>query len=206
MAQCFQSVDLSWPGLFGLLLMILVLMMNAIAFGTNHWGIIEPQITNPSFSDGYMGVLQFCKDSRCERYLDDLFLNIPVNIGLTQMTRASATLTMVAMLLGFLALIMLTFSVGRKGNASVIWDVAVTNVVVGFLTLASFAVFAGMLNELNEADIVGDDYKFTTGYSFGLIVAAWVLSWIAAAIFFLESRSLVYMEVQNVREGGRGFL
>jgi hypothetical protein len=53
------------------------------------------------FSIVQQGVLQFCKDSRCEKYVDDSFLSIVVDIGMTQLTRASATLTMVAMLINF---------------------------------------------------------------------------------------------------------
>lgn len=104
------------------------------------------------------------------------------------------------------ALLQLTYSVGRKGNAGVVFDVAVANIIVGILSLASFAVFLAMLAELRTFRNIEKDYDFETGYSLGLSISSWIFSWIAGAIFFLETRSLVYMEVQNVREGGRGFL
>jgi hypothetical protein len=104
------------------------------------------------------------------------------------------------------ALLQLTFSVGRKGNAGIVFDVAIANVIVGTLSLAAFAVFLSMLSQLRDAKNIDGKYDFETGYSLGLSISCWIFSWISAAIFFLETRSLVYMEVSNVREGGRGFL
>merc|ERR1719198_465085 len=106
---------------------------------------------------------------------------------------------MISMLLTFLALLQVAFSLGRKGQASIIYDVAVMNVLSGICSIVSFSVFASMLRELSTTVNLEGTYDLSTGYSFNLSVTSFVFAWIAAAIFFLETKSLVYMEVDNVR-------
>eukprot|EP00041_Stephanoeca_diplocostata_P003842 m.38602 g.38602 ORF g.38602 m.38602 type:complete len:207 (-) comp14649_c0_seq1:257-877(-) len=206
MAQCWRSVDLSWPGLLGLILIILSLIFYAVAFGTTRWGIIEPMFDSPPFEKGYMGIMEYCRDKRCVRYLDDQFLDTPSDLAFVRQTRAIGCLIVVAILINFTAVMQLTFGIGRKGKAPIIRNVFFECCICGTMGLISMAVWANLIADLNRANILSDLYDFSSGSSFGLVVAAFFFNFMSAAVLLIESKSIVYAGLENVRVGGAGMI
>jgi hypothetical protein len=209
MGQCFQSIDLSWPGLLATFLVSLCLLLNAIALGSTDWAVAEPKadVQLTQYPDVKMGVTSYCKGTRCLRYTDNSFLDQPNDLALVTKTRAITAMLSICIFTNLIALVHVGFAVGRKGKSPLIRFVSFELFFAAFLGAVSMFIWVSIMDGLGDITTGAiDELNFSTSSSFGCQVSAWVLNLLAGFLFVSESRSIVYTTIANVNQGGAGML
>lgn len=211
--QCFQSIDLSWPGLLGTFLIVLSLVFLGSGFGTQAWATGDLTSANDPVSVT-MGVAEYCTGAvRCQTYEDNSFADAPNNLALVTRTRAMMSMMSVCLILNLVAVLHIGFSVGRKGKAELIRFVSLECVFTGIMEFIVILIWIVAVRDINDLTRVRSDgntgEKFISidfGYSFSLVVTAMIFVLISALLFHVESRSIVYSSLSNVNSGGAGMI
>jgi ammonia channel protein AmtB len=74
------------------------------------------------------------------------------------------------------------------------------HVVAGVCGMIAMAIFAQLHSDLSGR-------SFTLAYSFGLVVAAWLLNLVAAILLLVDSRNISYRSASDAaRRGGAGMI
>lgn len=212
MGQCWQSIDLSWPGLLATILITISLILIGTSFGTTQWGVGTDDRNNDPV-DIVMGLTEYCTDGvRCQTYEDNEFDGISNNLGLVTRTRAMMAMMSVSLIINLVSIIHVGFAVGRKGNAELIRFVAIECCVTGVLLFVSMLLWVVIMQDINDLERRGETAGDTTplnvdfGTSFALEVSAMVLNVFSGLLMFMESRSIVYSSLSNVNSGGAGMI
>lgn len=207
MGQCWQGFDLSWPGILGTILIVISAIMYSIAFGTDRWAVGDSLEANPLYAEVQLGITQWCKnDARCERYLDDSWNNIAIDLALVTKTRAIIAMISMCLILSLISIVHIGYAIGRKGKSSLIHFVAIEMFTSAILGAIGCFVWIDITRGLNDARLIQDEFDFSVGGSFVTEVFAWILNLVAGVLFLTESRSIVYASLQDVTRGGAGML
>jgi len=209
MGQCWQSIDLSWPGLLATFFITISLILLGTAFGTTSWGVGESTSSTPA-TPVVMGLAEYCTDTvRCQTYEDDQFDDVPNNFALVTRTRAIMAMMSMSLVVNLLSIIHVGFAVGRKGKAELIRFVGIECCGTAAMLFIAMLLWIVIINDLNSLKRFGDVEGFLNidlGFSFALEVAAMVLNLLSGLLMFMESRSIVYSSLSNVNKGGAGMI
>eukprot|EP00054_Salpingoeca_dolichothecata_P002432 m.22752 g.22752 ORF g.22752 m.22752 type:complete len:201 (+) comp12999_c0_seq1:52-654(+) len=194
--SCWQGIDISGAGLFGLFLAALAVLFYAIAVGTDHWSEADPDVNNIRSVE--MGLFKYC-ERRCEQYVDDSFLGKPSSLNLVTRTEATAAFLLLGLIFTVISGVMIVFSLGREGFGETIFKAVFLQGFAGFMGLIAMAIWIDLDGDLPD--------RFDYGYSFALHVVAWIVNLFAGLLFYVDSRNISYKPAkQAVTTGGRGML
>lgn len=199
MGECWRSLDLSCAGTSGIVLTIAALVLYCISIGEETWALGDSDV-----EDVDMGLFKFCRN-RCERYVDNSFLDRPTNLALVSRTRAASGMVVLGVLCCLVTAIMCAFSMGRKGHFVIIRRGAFFQIVAGFWGFVAVCIFGDIIRQLNNDDAF-KSYDFKPGGAFVTGTLAFICNIIAAIMLLIDSKNIVYMPVDAVTRGGGGMI
>jgi len=193
--SCWKGIDISGAGIAGLLLSFVSVLFYATAMGTVHWG------------DGdsiRMGLFKYCEANVCQQYVDEEFLDQPSDLALVTRTQSTAAMCVLGMVISLYAIVTIVFSLGREGFGSSVASAGKALLLASFFGLIGMGIFADVFRRL-QSDF--ENRGLHPGYSFGLEVTSWVLSFVAGILILVDSRNIGYLPASAAaRHGGAGMI
>eukprot|EP00730_Choanoeca_flexa_P016196 TRINITY_DN7603_c0_g1_i1.p1 TRINITY_DN7603_c0_g1~~TRINITY_DN7603_c0_g1_i1.p1 ORF type:complete len:207 (+),score=44.49 TRINITY_DN7603_c0_g1_i1:165-785(+) len=195
---CWQGIDISGPGFIASLLSVLCIAFYAVGIGSDAW--IEADADEQNLHPVEMGLFQFC-ERRCRAYVDNEFRPTgQTDLNLVTRTEATAAFVSIGLILSFFTIVLVIFSLGRKGFNNTVSQASLCAFTASFAGFVAMCIFAHLRNQLTGRD-------FTLGYSFRLVTAAWVLNLLAASLLLVDSRNISYRSASDAaRRGGAGMI